>query len=66
MTTYFLLLKLVFIQRFNCIVLRLYKLNTSLIIMLKYPKISNTIYVRYKYITQIEVSISIKSKDINE
>jgi len=45
---------LVPIQRFYSIVLQLYKLNTSLISI---GKVSDTIRVRYRYMTQIEVSV---------
>jgi len=41
-TNYVLLLKLMIIQRFSCSILRLYKLNTSLINIIKYPKILDT------------------------
>jgi len=47
-------LKLVIIQRFYCIVLRLYKLDTSLISI---DKVSDTIRVRHGYVTQVGVSV---------
>jgi len=44
-TNYFLSLKLIIIQRFSCSVLQLYKLDTSLISIVKYPKVSGYRYV---------------------
>jgi len=55
-TNYFLSPKLVIIQRFSCSVLRLYKLDTSLISIVKDPKLSDTdtcqtrICVRHRYV----------------